>query len=331
MAAQVAHDIRSPLAAMAVIEKDLSPLPENTRLIVRNAIGRIRDIATNLTEQYLPHKAPVQEPGQVLQLLSSLIESLVTEKRTQYRDRMGIEISFSIEKAGYGLFAYIQPREFKRVLSNLINNAVEAIEGNGRVGVTLSTQGTTIAIGVSDTGKGIPFDLISKLDSRGETHGKTGGTGLGLYHAKSTMETWGGSLSIESAVAKGTQIKLTLPAASAPNWFVETLLVPAQSSIVVVDDDASIHSVWNGRFDSLRLSEQGVTVFHFSAPKEFQNWMKTSPEAVHALFLMDYELLGHTETGLDLIESFALGAQAVLVTSRYEERSILERCSRLNV
>ncbi|MBI5139339.1 hypothetical protein HZA26_01880 [Candidatus Nomurabacteria bacterium] len=49
--AQVAHDIRSPLAALNVIEKDLACLPEEVRIILRGAINRIRDIANGLLQK----------------------------------------------------------------------------------------------------------------------------------------------------------------------------------------------------------------------------------------------------------------------------------------
>ena len=48
IASQVAHDIRSPLAALSMAERDLAALPEDTRLIIRSAIGRIQDIASQL-------------------------------------------------------------------------------------------------------------------------------------------------------------------------------------------------------------------------------------------------------------------------------------------
>jgi signal transduction histidine kinase len=50
LASQVAHDIRSPLAALEMVNEELSALPEDLRLLVRNAVGRIKDISNNLLE-----------------------------------------------------------------------------------------------------------------------------------------------------------------------------------------------------------------------------------------------------------------------------------------
>jgi len=344
MAAQVAHDIRSPLSALAVVEKDLHLLPENTRLMVRSAVGRIRDIANNLIEKNRTLKpvegvagvsgdfkgAVVASEVRTTQLLSALIDSLVTEKRLQFRDRIQVDIAFDLDRGGYGLFADVQATELKRVLSNLINNSVEAIAERGQVNIRLEPAGQYVLIQLTDTGKGIAPEVLKTLGTRGATHGKAGGSGLGVFHAKTTVESWGGSLEVTSQVGRGTTIGIRLPRAEAPVWFMERLAIAPGTTVVVLDDDASIHPIWDGRLGSMRAAERGVGVVHFSAPADFQRWVEDH-EQTAAFFLMDYELLGHNQTGLDLIQANSLAARAVLVTSRFEEPAVLERCSRLGV
>jgi len=338
VASQVAHDIRSPLAALDAITKDIAQLPEDKRIIVRSAIGRIRDIANSLIEKNRQlsgdrenYSMEENKLGSV-QLLSSLIDPVVTEKRLQFRSRIGVEIDSHLDAASYGLFAQIQPLEFKRVLSNLVNNGVEALEKNGSVFVTMSSANDKIEIKVADTGRGISPEVLNKLGQRGETHGKAGGSGLGLYHAKTSVEAWGGTLRIESAPAKGTTVTIMLPMAQAPAWFVPELNLVPGSKIVVLDDDTSIHQVWQGRFDSVRVGDSGVQILHFSAPDEFRSWVKNNNDAVQSTtYLTDYELIGYKETGLSLVEELGIGEWAILVTSRYEEKQILEDCRRLKV
>ena len=83
-------------------------------------------------------------------LLSSLIESLISEKRVQHRSRLGIKIESNLDQKSYGLFAKIQPVEFKRVLSNLVNNAVEAMSQTGHVTIGLSSNDENIILTVSE-------------------------------------------------------------------------------------------------------------------------------------------------------------------------------------
>lgn len=342
LAQQVSHDIRSPLAALDSVSTNVSQLPEEQRLIIRSAVGRIRDIANQLLGSYRreaqaearregPHEAPANVPADCY-LLSSLIDPIITEKRLQFRSHLGIEIGALLDSASYGHFARVEPTEFKRVLSNLIDNGVEALPGKGAVTVSLSGRGGSVHLKVVDTGKGIPPEVLERLGQRGETHGKPGGSGLGLYHAKTCVETWGGSLEIVSEVGKGSSLVVKLPAAPPPAWFVSRLDLVPNSPVIVLDDDTTVHQIWQGRFDALAVRDAGVEAMHFSRAEELREWVKSNPDkATSALYLLDYELRGYTETGLTLVEELDLGHQAILVTSRFEEKAILDECLRLNV
>ena len=67
------------------------------------------------------------ETSSTVQLLPCLIESLFTEKRIQYRSRLKVKIEADIGASAYGLFANIPSVDFKCVLSNLIDNAVDVL------------------------------------------------------------------------------------------------------------------------------------------------------------------------------------------------------------
>ncbi|OGR90870.1 MAG: hypothetical protein A2V88_02155 [Elusimicrobia bacterium RBG_16_66_12] len=337
LSAQVAHDVRSPLAALESLLSQLLLFPEEERLIARSAINRIRDIANNLLKKNRADgkdstvESVAQDAETSVELLSSLIEPLISEKRLSFRSKLGVEIDARMDASAYGLFARVQPREFKRLLSNLLNNSVEALGASGSVTLALaSAGGESIVITVRDDGPGIPPAILAKLGKCGETHGKVGGSGLGLYHARTSVESWGGSLELLSEVGRGTTAVVHLPKARPPEWFVSVLELDAKHPIVVLDDDASIHQVWQGRFDSLRPRVQIFEVLHFSAPTELRDWVKAdATRARDAVYLMDYELLGYKDTGLALIAELGLGEQAILVTSRFEEKAILEECLRL--
>lgn len=342
LAQQVSHDIRSPLAALESVSTNVSQLPEEQRLIIRSAVGRIGDIANQLLSSYRreaqaeARKEGSQEPVAAVPadgyLLSSLIDPIITEKRLQFRPHLGIEIGARLDSAAYGHFACVEPTEFKRVLSNLIDNGVEALPGKGAVTVSLSGQGGAVELKVDDNGKGISPELRERLGQRGQTHGKPGGSGLGLYHAKTCVEAWGGALEIVSEVGKGTSILVRLPAVPPPAWFVSRLELAPNSPVIVLDDDTTIHQIWQGRFDVLGVREAGVEPLHFSRAEELRRWVGSNPDkAASAVYLLDYELRGSVETGLTLAEELTLGERAILVTSRYEEKAILDECLRLNV
>jgi len=159
---------------------------------------------------------------------------------------------------------------------------------------------------------------------RGETHGKKGGSGLGLYHAKETMEGWGGGINIDSKVGEGSTITLTLPKQNPPDWFVPKLELHSDSTVVILDDDVSIHKIWEGRLEALKL--KNLKVNHFSTPSELVQWTQSTKDKDNVVYLFDFELIGQEKTGLDLIEGLHIAKQSILVTSRYEEPEVLKKC-----
>ena len=344
IAAQVAHDIRSPLIALDAALKHTEQLPEKQRVIVRHSLNRIRDVANSLLEKNRLQPGPAStaaaaasggmaagEPPDV-HLLSSLVDPVVTEKRLSFESKPGVSIDFKLTRESYGLFAQIHPVEFRRMISNLVNNAVEALGDKGVVDVGLSHETENIILTVSDNGKGISPEILAKLGRRGETHGKAGGSGLGLFHARSTAVSWGGSLDVTSAPGKGTSVAIKLPKAAAPAYFVSELKLTPGLPVVVLDDDPGVHQLWRGRFESARTKEHNIEDHHFSEPEQLRTWVKGNPEqAAKAVCLFDYELSGFKETGLSLAEELGLCARTILVTSRSEEPRIIAECGRLGV
>ena len=151
MASQIAHDIRSPLAALNIFMKDLGALSEEKRVLLRSAVSRIQDIANNLLPAHRKKQKDASAAGVSplqVHLLTSLVESIVSEKRLRYRDARNVEITFKLDEPAYGAFSRVDPVEFQRVVSNLIDNAVEAIEAKGRVVVLIENTAKKVKVSV---------------------------------------------------------------------------------------------------------------------------------------------------------------------------------------
>jgi len=119
-------------------------------------------------------------------------------------------------------------------------------------------------------------------------------------------------------------VTIRLPLARPPEWFVSALEMTSGAAVVVLDDDTSIHQIWQRRFESADGENHGVEVLHFSTPSELRSWVRATgrtPEAT--LYLMDFELVGYRETGLSLAEELGIEARTILVTSRFEEKDVL--------
>ncbi|MBU0505667.1 HAMP domain-containing histidine kinase, partial [bacterium] len=347
IASQVAHDIRSPLSALNMVTHDLKELPEEERLIIRSAVQRIEDIANDLaTKRHKAQGVGLKEKNQnnlevKAKLLSSLVEQMVSEKRTEYRSKTGVNIESQFDATSYGLFAKINSREFKRIISNLINNSIEALKDKGNISLSMTTvNDSMIQLSVTDDGEGIPADIIPKLMQKGASFGKEehkkSGSGLGLYHAKETIESWGGKIFIESKIDFGTSVTIFLPKQFSPDWFLPEINIPGTMKyaprIVILDDDESIHRVWDTRFNEVKLPNENV--YHFYNPDQIINWYTSKKLLLMKaplLVLCDYELLDCDKTGLQVIEELGIEKNAVLVTSHYEERNIRNNCARLGV
>lgn len=207
VAAEVAHDIRSPLAALEAVLKMSTDLPEDQRGLIQAATGRIKDIANNLLKQHRgqANSATALQPEPVVRM----VETLLAEVRARYRDREG-GIDLDVETDARDVAVAVEKHEFSRVLCNLINNAVEASPTTRPVHVSVQARGKDVSIGIRDHGSGIAADKIPSI-LRGGVTTKATGTGIGLSSSARRAEEWGGKLILESEVGKGTTVTLFVP------------------------------------------------------------------------------------------------------------------------
>ena len=260
------------------------------------------------------------------ELISSLLDTLISEKKVQINEQ-NIDLNLEIEAKAFGLFVTIDPIQFKRMISNLLNNAIEAIDAQGEVTVHLEKHQENVRISLKDTGKGIPADILKKIKQGGMSLDKEGGTGIGISSSLVLIKKCAGNFDMLSKPNEGTTVIIDLPIAPAPSWFQEELILQTGIILVIVDDDESIHAIWDSRCQSLLPN---ITLKHFHHSKALDEYCKTTDLSNHQ-FLVDYELLGSDEVGLELIERLNLSNRAILVTSRYEEAKVRAHADKLRV
>ncbi len=104
------------------------------------------------------------------------------------------------------------PALMGEIFFNLLKNAVQAIEGRGRVTVSSRSEGDSIEIRIADTGVGIPEEIRDKIFDPFFTTRMVGeGTGLGMTVAGEVVKDCGGDINIESEIKKGTTVVIRLP------------------------------------------------------------------------------------------------------------------------
>ena len=103
-------------------------------------------------------------------------------------------------------------RDLNQVWTNLIDNAADAMDGSGTLTISASNQNGSVVVAVSDTGPGIPADIVGRLFDPFFTTKEPGkGTGLGLHTVHTILTRAGGKISVASD-GPGTTFTITLPA-----------------------------------------------------------------------------------------------------------------------
>ncbi len=246
IAFQVSHDIRSPLAALNMAIEDIHIENFQSKNIIINALGRIDEIANYLLGNDFNAKVIVTKN----ELLEQIIESIVSEKQIEFKKVKNIQIEFiplKHQQSGE-IQAELNQVEFKRIISNLINNSVEAIpeERMGLVSISLALNGMNyIDIVVNDNGKGIPANILSRVGEKGFSHDKEksirSGTGLGINHAKEMIEKFGGKFELSSVAEKGSLIKMSLPISFRQQSNQE------HYDYVLIDNDELVRLTWEAK------------------------------------------------------------------------------------
>lgn len=336
LAARVAHDIRSPLNTINAVMANLKDIPESNERLLKGAIQRIRDIANGIVDQnkqilaqdrlQLTTDGAIESTTDTI-LLFPILESIISEKRTQHPDK---EISLDIEPAAYRLFAKINDLELKRTLSNLIENAVEATGTSGQVRVDLTQHHDHIRIEIKDNGKGIAPEILHRIGEKGFSVGKENGSGLGVFYAKEVIRSWNGRLEIASQLGSGTSIVIILKEEPAPSWYAEEIRLSKKGTLIILDDDPTIHAGWQER---MKDAPDELSIQHFFDPRSALSWCAQNREKLtNFQLLSDYDLRTPEISGLDVIERLGVDIRDVLlVTSAFDDRGVRSRCRELGV
>ncbi|MFZ1917091.1 MAG: ATP-binding protein [Terriglobales bacterium] len=210
LATGLAHEIRNPLAGIAgvieIVGRDL-PASSPARAVVkdvREEINQINRILTDLLGTARPRAAEMR-----LSNLNTTVEHAVMLARQQVLSKP-IKIEFTpaenLPEVDH------DSDQIHQVLLNLLLNAVQAIEGSGRVEVAVFAREDSddAIVTVSDTGRGIPAEHLPNIFRPFYTT-KGDGTGLGLSLAKRIIEEHHGRIEVESKLDKGTTFSVMLP------------------------------------------------------------------------------------------------------------------------
>ncbi|HEU4434632.1 MAG TPA: ATP-binding protein [Pyrinomonadaceae bacterium] len=230
----VSHELRTPLTTIKAL----------TRLLMRDGLDETKrreyietisvecdrqiDLVLNLLDLSRIEGGVLRVTHQqvdVHEVMSSVVKS---EARSAEKRRHELRLELHTEVPP----VCGDPKELRRVLSNVVENAIKYTPDGGRIVLSALQQDGQVAISVADNGRGIPAEdmpiLFEKFHrGRPARHSEAmrnattdaelledadvSGVGLGLYLARNVMEQMGGRITVESEVGRGSTFKLHLP------------------------------------------------------------------------------------------------------------------------
>jgi signal transduction histidine kinase len=230
----VSHELRTPLTTIKALTRLLmrEGLDETKRREYIETISvecdRQIDFVLNLLDLSRIEGGVLRVTHQrvdVQEVISSVVKS---ETRSAEKRRHDLRLDTNLKVPA----VCADPKELRRVLSNIVENAIKYTPDGGRIVLSALQQNGQVAISVADNGRGIPpedmpilFDKFHRgrpaphseamrgatTDAEFLEDADVSGVGLGLYLAKNVMEQMGGRITVESQVGRGSTFKLHLP------------------------------------------------------------------------------------------------------------------------
>ncbi len=230
----VSHELRTPLTTIKALTRLLmrEGLDETKRREYIETISvecdRQIDFVLNMLDLSRIEGGVLRvthERVDVQEVISSVVKS---ETRSAEKRSHDLRFDFDFEVPP----VCADPKELRRVLSNVVENAIKYTPDGGRIVLSALQQDGQVAISVADNGRGIPAEdmpiLFDKFHrGRPARHSEAmrnattddelledadvSGVGLGLYLARNVMEQMGGGITVESEVGRGSTFRLHLP------------------------------------------------------------------------------------------------------------------------
>jgi signal transduction histidine kinase len=339
LAGGIAHDFNNLLTAiLGYSELVLSEMPPDARR--RADIDEIRHAgqrAASLTRQLLAFSRQ-----QVLELRLVHLNDLVVNVETLLQRVIGEDVELGVDLDPTLQPVRVDPGQIEQVLMNLAINARDAMPSGGHLSLQTSSRllaqplqlqdvvlpaGPYAFVGVTDTGTGMPPDIVARIFDPFFTTKEPGkGTGLGLSTAYGIVRQTGGAIVVDSQPGRGTTFGLYLPCADGP---AEALLeggpatqtpapVGGSETVLIVDDEPGIRALVCRALEPL-----GYRVLQAANGVEALSVLGQQAGAIHLLIT---DVVMPVMGGRDLVTrvSEVHGRMPVLLLSGYPDSSQVE-------
>jgi two-component system sensor histidine kinase FlrB len=207
MAAQLAHQLRTPLAAALLYAGNLEipQLAESSRIsIAEKTVARLKHLERLIQDMLLFAR------GEVLGRERILVDDLVQEVRQIIEPlarKRGADFIVTAPAADVGFSG--NRKALAGALTNLLENALQAVDAGGRVELAVETAPARLVFFIRDNGGGMDELTVARLFEPFFTT-RSEGTGLGLAIARGVARAHGGSIEVSSTPGRGTEFAMTI-------------------------------------------------------------------------------------------------------------------------
>lgn len=314
---QVRHDITQPLQLLYILAKKGNGLETDIQDKIESACDDMMSIVDDLKE-----KGDNFFSSQIRSVCLLAVLKEISEKESIKLSFDNKPVILTVEQEAIQAFSKINEMEFKRVMSNLIDNSAQSCESGKSIEISLSRRDQVNVIRIIDKGEGIKPELLAMIGKRGVSFRKNG-NGLGISYAIDKVEQWGGRFDLHSNYGMGTTVEITLPREPTPEWFATQVDFQKVQEFVLTDDRPVIHTLVKERLG--KINKEMEKVFHHSS-NEFSSWYIENKDKLHSpLFIFDYDLGREEMTGTEIIKTFNLSSQSILMTNHYDDLIIQKK------
>ncbi|HXQ72496.1 MAG TPA: ATP-binding protein, partial [Pyrinomonadaceae bacterium] len=209
-AAQVAHEVKNPLAGLLLYSLHLKSKAENFSESEIYLVDKIVDTINHLNSrvvQILDFARPVSLTVRS-ENLNVIINDVLDLAQPQLTAN-NVEVRLLLDQQP--VYVSVDQSSMRGALLNLMLNAIEAMPTGGTLSITVNQIDDTVRLEITDTGRGIGDDEARQIFEPFYTT-KAQGLGLGMPYAKKIIDQHGGTISLSSRLGVGTTISVTLPA-----------------------------------------------------------------------------------------------------------------------